>query len=432
MDPWSLHASTYSPRPAKLQAPRQRAEIQNRWLRVRLEELLPKLMARAGLEMWIVVARENNEDPVAMTFLPAPLLSARRRTILVFCRRGDGSVERFIVSRYGVGDLYQAAWDAQGETEWACLRRLVAQQDPSSIGVNVSANHALADGLSHNEHGELAAALGEPYAARLQSAQALALGWLEARSQDEVQAYAGIVELAHALNAEALSSRTVHPGVTTTDDLVWWYRQRMEELGLRPWFHPTVDIQAAGLPARSPAAADEPPRKVILPGDLIHTDVGFEYLGLCTDVQQNAYVLRLGESAAPPGLRAALADGNRTQEIVLEEMRQGRSGNEVFLAALARCQAEDLRSSIYCHPIGYHGHGAGPSIGMWDQQAALPGKGDYPLYPSTCYAIELNAVRTVPEWQGQEVTMALEEDAVFTGSETVWLDGRQAALYLIR
>ncbi len=406
---------------------RQRAEVQNRWLRQRLDQVLPEVMRREGVDMWLVIAREHNEDPALLSLLPQPHMSARRRTMLVLALQPDGRLERLALDRYGFGEYYQPAWDPDQEEQYACLARLVRERDPNVIGINVSDTFAFGDGLSHSEYRRLAAALGERYIARTREAERLALGWLERRIEPELTVYPGIIQIGHALIAEAFSSRIVQPGITTTDDLVWWMRQRMLELDLRAWFQPDVDIQAPGQ-GYQPGPEK---RRLILPGDLLHCDVGFIYLGLATDQQQHAYVLRPGESDAPEGLRQALAQGNRLQEIVLEEMVVGRTGNQVLAAARAQAQAEELTPSVYCHPIGYHGHAAGPTIGLWDQQEGVPGQGDYELFDDTCYSIELNVTHPVPEWAGQVVRIALEEEASLSGGRLRWLSGRQTRFHLI-
>lgn len=414
----------------KLRSLRDIAQLRNTWLRDRLDSLLPDLMAREGIDLWIVAAREYNEDPVILSLLPEPSMSARRRTILLFFRQPDGTVERLSVDRYGYGDLYTRAWNPDQEGQYECLARLVEERAPGVIGLNTAETFAFGDGLTHTEHGHIAAALGTALMARAVSAERLCVGWLERRSAGELAAYPGIAEINHALIAEAFSSRVVHPGVTTTEDVVWWLRQQMHDLGLRAWFHPTVEIQAPGL-SYTPLNSRLQPRTLILPGDLLHCDVGFYYLGLATDHQQHAYVLRPGEADAPAGLHAALADGNRLQDLLMAEMVIGRTGNQVLVAALERATGEGLLPSIYSHPLGVHGHAAGPTIGLWDQQSGVPGHGDYPLYADTCYAIELNIRRTVPEWDDQEVRIALEEDAALTADGITFLDGRQTALHRI-
>ena len=406
---------------------RAQAGVQNEWLHQRLDTLLPQIMQREGLDMWVVIAREYNEDPVIMTLLPEPEMAARRRTILVFSLQEDGTVERLTLGRYEIEGFYRHAWDPAQETQYACLGRIVHERDPQVIGIDISPTFAFGDGLSYTEHARLRDALGEPYAGRTRGVEGLAVGWLERRIPAELTVYPGIVEIGHALIAEAFSSRVIQPGITTTDDVVWWMRQKMLDLGLRAWFQPTVDIQAPG----QRYDHDQGARTLIVPGDLLHCDVGFAYLGLCTDQQQNAYVLRPGERDAPAGLKTALAAGNRLQDIHAAAMVIGRTGNEVLAAALAQARKEDLDASIYTHPLGYHGHAAGPTIGLWDQQGGVPGRGDYPLFDDTCYAIELNVKVDLPAWVGQKVRMALEEDAVLTDGRLRWLSGRQMQLHLI-
>jgi hypothetical protein len=410
----------------KLLPLRAQAEIINDWLRQRLETILPEIMAREGFDMWIVIAREYNEDPVIMTLLPQPAMSARRRTILVFYQPPSGSFQRLSLDRYGYDGFYDGVWDAQ-EDQFQCLARLIEERDPQRIGINTAADFAFGDGLTHHEYPLLRAAVGDQVAARLHSAERLCVGWLERRLPAEIAAYPALIEMGHALIADAFSTRVIHPGITRAEDVVWWLRQKMHDLGLRAWFQPTVEIQAVG----QRYDPREGQRTVILPGDLLHCDVGFLYLGLATDQQQHGYVLRPGESDAPAGLRAALAAGNRLQDIHLAAMRPGRTGNEILRGVLEQARAEGINPSVYSHPIGYHGHAAGPIIGLWDQQEGVPGRGDYPLVEDTCYSIELNVKHAVPEWDDQEVRIALEEDAALTDGSMRWLHGRQTRFHLI-
>ncbi len=405
---------------------RSRAEVQDRWLKQRLDEVLPEIMERESFDMWIVAAREYNEDPLIMTLLPAEMLSARRLTILVFSLPDGGELERMILSRYDLGDLYRGVWDPEREGQWACLARLIRERNPRRIGVGVSETFAFGDGLTHSGHGQLLDALDARYADRLEGAERLAVGWLERRLPAEIEAYPRIVEIAHSIIAEAFSTSVIHPGITTTTDVQWWFRQRILDLGLSAWFHPSVSIQAHGLKFR-----EKNGRKRIRPGDLLHCDVGLHYLGLATDTQQLAYVLDPGEEDAPRGLKEGLARGNRLQEILAEEFVPARSGNDILGRSLKRAEQEDLRASIYTHPIGYHGHGAGPTIGLWDMQGGVGGKGEYELFDDTCHSMELNVTCEVPEWGGQDVMFPLEQDVLFSGGKVHYLAGRQTDLHLI-
>ena len=405
---------------------REQAAIRDSWLKTRLESIIPELLKRESIDLWIVICREYNEDPVLMSLLPATSLSARRRTILLFARVG-AEVERLTLSRYGYEGYYEGVWKPDEEEQFECLARIVRERDPERIGINMSPTFAFGDGVSRTEFQLVRDALGEPYARRLVSAENLCVGWLERRIPDEIMAYPRLVETGHQIIARAFSTAVIHPGVTTTDDVVWWMRQTMQDAGLSAWFQPTIDIQA---PDQSYQDSDNP-RKTIMPGDLLHCDMGFHYLGLATDQQQHAYVLRPGEREAPAGLAAALRDGNRLQDIHLEEMRVGRSGNEVLSAILDRAESEGIRAQVYTHPLGVHGHAAGPLVGLWDRQDGVPGVGDYPLYDDTVYSVELNVTKSIAEWDGQDARIMLEEDAVLTGGEMRWLDGRQEGFYLI-
>lgn len=421
---------------------REQADVRDRWLTQRLLDLLPGLMDRAGIDLWIVTGREYNEDPVLATLLPATWLSARRRTILLLHRSDDG-VTAAAASRYPVGQ-FMPAWspeeDLPGDqaadaeaSQWAAVRRMVEQADPRRIGIDVSGDFALADGLSHGEHARLVAALG-PYADRLVPADDLVVGWLETRLPEEIAALHAMNGLVHRVIDEAYSPAAITVGCTTALDLAWWIRQRFADLGVGPWFQPTVGLQRAGVPLadeRGTVLPAVPYDAVIEPGDLVHCDVGLSSLGLHTDTQRNGYVLRPGETAAPAGLRAALAVGNRMQDLTTAALVPGRSGNEVLAQARAAAAAEGIDADVYSHPVGYHGHGAGPAIGLWDDQAGVPGPGDRRLSPDTVYALELCVRVPVPEWGGQLVRMALEQGIALTAAGVEYLDGRQTELILI-
>jgi len=414
---------------------RERADAVNRMLRERLEDLLPKLMRECGLDMWLVINREYAEDPVYLTLVPEPVFAARRTTILVFFDRGaESGVERLTISRYALEGFYASAWEEGGsdDEQWARLAEVVAERDPARIGVDTSEHWAFADGLSAGLRERLERELGAEMAARLTSAQELCIRWLETRTALEMEVYPQLVQLARGVIAEAFSNAVVTPGVTTTGDLAWHLRQRFSDLGLPIWFQPYCNVQRRGeLPADGAAfwgASDA----VIARGDVVHTDVGIRYLRLCTDTQEMAYVLRAGESDAPEGLKRALAVGNRWQDLLTGSFVLGRTGNEILAAAREKAAAEGIACSVYTHPLGFHGHAAGPTIGMWDNQGPTPVRGDWPLHASTCYAIEGNVTVPVSEWGGQPVQIKLEQDAWFDGERVVYIGGRQTRWHLIR
>lgn len=413
-------------------SPRERVEPENQIVAERLESLLPTLMAEVGLDMWLIINREYAEDPVYFTLVPQPSLAARRTTMLVFHRQADGSVAKLSVNRYPLGAPYESAW-AGGDldAQWRALAELIVQKNPARIGINVSPHWPVADGLTHALHERLVSELPTEIAQRLVSAENLSIRWLETRTASELEIYPHIVGIARGVIAEAFSSRVITPGVTTTDDVAWFIRERFESMGLPIWFMPYVNRQATGIPCEKDAAFCGV-SGVIRQGDVLHTDVGICYLKLCTDTQEMGYVARVGESEVPAGLRAAMTKGNRWQDILTSQFVTGRTGNEVLAATRAAADKEKIVSSTYTHPLGFVGHAPGPTIGMWDNQGPTPVQGDWPLFPSTVYAIEGNIKHALPEWQGQWVQVKLEQDAVFDGERVVYLAGRQATWHLIK
>jgi Xaa-Pro aminopeptidase len=404
---------------------REQAEMHNAWLTVRLERLLPELMRQEGFDMWIVICRENNEDPVFRSLVPFTTLYASRTSILVFTDKGPEGIERLSVSRSGIGQFYKAAWDPDRSDQWTRLGEIIRERSPKKIGINESETFNYGDGITATLKKKLLAAVPDELQSRIQPAERLAIRWLERRTPDEMEVYPHIVAIAHAIIAEAFSRTVITPGVTTTDDVVWYFRERSRQLGLTNWFQPSVDIQRA----RNSPYGDS---KVIHRGDLLHCDFGITYLSLCTDTQQMAYVLQDGEVDAPKGLQAAFARANRLQDIHLAEMRVGLTGNAMLAAILKRAKSEGLQASVYTHPLGFHGHAAGTIIGLWDQQGGVAGLGDFPLYEDTAHSVELNVRSVVQEWGNIDVRIPLEQDILFRRSGASWMDQRQTAITLIR
>lgn len=411
-----------------------RAEVIDDLLEDKVKTVLPQLIRNTGIDMWIVVSREYNEDPVIETLLPATWLAARRRTILVMYDQGEGKeLETLAVARYDVGTTFKKAWDKEKEPDqWKRLKEIIEERNPKKIGVNQSKDWGLADGIVATDLQEMKAAIGKKYADRVVSAEKLAVGWLETRSDKEMTIYPQIVRIAHKIIAQGFSDEVIQPGVTTTEDVVWWFREKIRELKLIAWFHPSVSIQRADPESfdHLRSFSSRPENNVIMPGDLIHVDFGITYLRLNTDTQQHAYILRPGETEVPEYLNRAFDNGNRLQDIFTGNFKEGRTGNEVLKMSREQAIAEGIKPSIYTHPIGYHGHAAGTTLGMWDSQGGVPGTGDYPLYLNTAYSIELNAATHIEEW-GKEIRIMLEEDAFFDKTGVWYIDGRQKEIMMI-
>lgn len=399
----------------------------------RLDNLLPELMKREGIDMWILISREYNEDPVMKTILPSTWLAARRRTIMVFYNDGE-NLDKIAIARYSVGRLLKGEWNVDVyPDQWEALMNIINEKKPQKIGLNYSANYGLADGIVKSEYESFMSYLPKTMHRKVVSAERLAVAWLETRSEKELEMYPMICRLGHLILREGLSEKVIHPGITTTDDVVWWLRQRVSDLGLSTWFHPSVSIQRADMGNNEflRSFSKRPDEDVIRFGDLIHVDFGITYLRLNTDQQEHFYVLKPEETDAPQGLKDAFANGNRVQDILTSNFQVGLSGNEILKKSLDQAKAEGLNASIYTHPIGFHGHAAGPTIGMWDKQQGVQGPGDYPLFENTAYSIELFAATPVAEWGDKPVRIMLEEDGVYSKGSFYFLDGRQKELFLI-
>ncbi len=413
----------------------QAAEMQG-WVEARLERVLPALMAEYDVDMWILSMREYGEDPVFWSMVSPTTFAARRRSIYVFTRQDDGSVERLALGGSDQGGLFRIYRSSRpaptgeqaelwGNEQWRLLHEIVSDRDPENIVLNIDETWAFSDGLGAGEREALEAALGPEYTARVKRVPELAMEYISIRVPEMMPRYRKIEETVHAIISQAFSNAVITPGETTTEDVVWWLRQKVTDLGMTTWFQPSVSVQRAGeVPGEGPV--------VIQRGDLLWTDFGVVAMRLHTDTQHLGYVLREGETDVPDGLKACLADANRMQDVQLEEMHPGRTGNEALHAARARLAEEGVTGTLYTHPIGDHGHGAGPLIGRWDAQEGVPGRGDARILPSTWYSIELQATRAIPEWDGKEASCRQEEEAYLDqDGDRHWVYRRQTRHHLV-
>jgi Xaa-Pro aminopeptidase len=430
---------------------REQAALQQQWLQKRLDTFLPGLMRQYGIDMWVVPMREYNEDPIFKAIVAPETFAARRRTIYVFFDRcvakaappAADCIERIALGGSSQGGVYEARRAAVkaagdvgmgqqaelwGDAQWLVLKEVIEERDPRIIGINRSTVWHFGDGLTAGEFMGMSKALGDTWTSRFRETETLPVDLLAARLPEEEEYFRKMNELVWSLTQEMFSSNVITPGKTRTSDLVWWWRERVVDLGLQTWFQPSVSVQRQGK-----TGADLGSDPVIEPGDVLHCDVGITVARLNTDTQHNAYVLKPGETDAPEGLRRALANANALQDIVMDEIRPGRTGNEILAASLARMKEKGITGTVYSHAIGLHGHGAGPLIGLWDYQDGVPGRGDAKVIPSMWYSIELQATTPVPEWGNQPVRMAQEEDAIIGADGKIrWAHRRQDRLFLVK
>jgi Xaa-Pro aminopeptidase len=429
---------------------REQAEIEQHWLDQRMKTVLPSLMKKHGVDMWVVPMREYNEDPVFSSIVSPTTMAARRRTIYLFydpcafvradCGKPFERLAMGGTSQGGVftairstkaaagpaGGQVQAQAELWGDEQWQVLKKEIERRNPKAIAIDVSRVFAFNDGLSAGELEGMKAALGPKWTARFKPADDLALDLIATRSPEEADTYKKMQQVVWGIVDTAFSNMVITPGVTRTDDVVWWMRQKVNDLGLGTWFHPSVEVQRKGV-------ADPGDNPIIQKGDVLHCDFGITAMRLNTDTQHMGYVLLDGETDAPPGLKTALANSNKVQDIVLGEIKPGRTGNEILKSSRAKMAAAGLDGTVYSHPIGLHGHGAGPLIGLWDYQDGVPGRGDAKVIPNMWFSIELQATTRVPEWSNQPVRSAQEEDAV-VGSDGVvrWALARQTEFHFVR
>ena len=419
---------------------RQQAAVQQAWVKERLDVNLAKVMRDHAVDMWVVSMREYNEDPVFRALVSPTAFAARRRTIYVFYDRGPAEgVERLALGGGSMGGLYEAYRTQRptsknqnaelwGRAQWDLFGEVVRERDPRAITVNISHAHNFANGLAAGEWEQMRAGLGPELEPRVVRNPRLAIDYLALRVPSMTPVYRRLQGVVHEVISAAFSNLVITPGETTTDDVVWWMRQRVNDMGLHTWFQPSVSVQRRG---ETTNELGESP--VIQRGDVLHCDFGITAMRLNTDTQHMAYVLREGETEAPLGLQQVFANANRLQDILLEKTKVGMTGNEVLHAVLAQMRSDGLDGTMYTHPIGDHGHGAGPLIGLWDYQEGVPGRGDVPVLANMWFSTEMQVTTPVPEWDEQRVRMAVEEEAEITpDGEMRWMLRQQTELHLVR
>lgn len=407
---------------------RDRAALIEKALRRRLDTVLPLAMREAGLDMWLILCQEDDHDPVFNTLIPmdtwCPILQ-----ILVFYDRGDQGIERVNLSMTATKDLYDRPWSGQRfEEQWPLLRQIIEERNPRRIGINIGSVQWAAGGLTHNLYVQLCDALGPELSGRLVSAEPAATRWLATLTDFDIEMHEHVVRVAHRLLAECYSDWAITPGVTTTDDLEWYYWQRAADLGLDMAFKPFFVLVRSDENRQRFGAEDS----VIRQGDFVRSDVGIKYMRLNSDHQQWAYILRPGERQAPEGFRALMAQANRLQDIFMSEFEAGLTGNEILARILARAHHEGLpRPKVYSHSLGLYLHEPGPLIGLPWEQERCEGRGDVRLAENMAFTMELGVRGMAPEWPGQEIGMGLEEDVLFSSGQCRPIDGRQTEFYLV-
>jgi len=424
--------SSNEPIPAmpKLLSQREQIDVREAWLKKRFDTLLLPMMQRAGFDMWIVVNEEFHSDPVTEHIVP-PIPIVGRRDFFVFIDRG-GKLERYAVVRYleeRLKNHYTVMNPSRADTP-AALKKLVDDRNPKAIALNFGGSRGQQNGLTQDGYKFLAEILGPDNEKKFVSASKLLTEFFDTRLPEELEHYRQAVLATDVITRRAFSNEVIKPGKTTVGDVRWWMLQQVNDLGLGIWFQADLRVQrqakVTGTTQQFLSVADE--SVVLERGDLIHVDFGLIYMGLSTDWQKHGYILRSGEKDAPAGLKNALKNTNRLQDIMFSFARAGMTGTEVYDATMAECKKQGIDAMIYSHPIGAHGHGLGASI---DFRRSVGGDEER-LRLGSYTSIELNTSTNVPEWNNQRVTIMEEDDAYMTEGGYKFFRPRQTEFYLIR
>jgi Xaa-Pro aminopeptidase len=411
---------------------RERARLHDQIVLKKLDTVLGPAMRANDIQLWIVLTREYNVDPVFPFVTPDGTYPGGRNAY-VFVEGGGARPERIVIGSHQWkqgAPFYDRVIAARGQAVGEELRKLVEQHRPRRIGVNMAAQTSAADGLTASMKDYLAEALGPEYSKRLVSSERLVIDYLDTRLPEEEALFREAAEVTRRIWEEAFTSRVITPGKTTVGDVLWFIRQRCADHNVGIWFRPDIRVQRRGMkfdPSEVP-----PDEFVFERGDVLHLDFGIVYLDFSTDYQKHAYILREGETDVPAGLQRALENTNRLQDILLAEMTPGRTGEEVYTASMERAKAAGLNAMIYSHSIGNYGHFVGTAIGSFTTGATRGLRGQLPLRPGSYTSIELNTRTAVPEWDGQDVFIMMEDDAALTPQGMRFFIPRQTRWYLVR
>lgn len=415
----------------KLLSQREQMDVREMWLKKRLDTLILPMMRRNNISMWIVVNEEFNSDP-ATAYLVPPMPMVGSRDFFIFADNGSEKLEKIAIVRYAEERLknhYQmtsVSRDKIAET----LRSTVAKYNPKTIALNMGGTRGQQNGLSQASYKFLVETLGAETEKKFVSSANLLTEFFDTRLPEELEHYRTAVLLTDILTRRAFSNEVITPGKTTVGDVRWWFLQQVNNLGLTTWFQPDLRVQrqakATAANQQFLSTADE--SLVLERGDVLHIDCGLDYMGLSTDWQKHAYILKESEKDVPNGLKNALKNTNALQDAIFNYARAGMTGSRVYDTAMAEMKRQNIEAMIYSHPIGTHGHGLGASI---DFRKAIGGA-EEKLRLGSYTSIELNTTSTIPEWNNQKVTIMAEDDAVMTEKGYEFICPRQTEFYLIR
>jgi len=414
----------------KLLSQREQLKVRSEWLAKRLDTMLLPMMKRRGVDIWIVVNEEFHSDPVTPYIVP-PIPIVGRRDFFIFINNGD-RLDRVAIVRYPEEQLakFYTVMNPSRDKTAEALRKIVGDKNAKTIALDYGGVRGATGGLTHDGYNYLAETLGKDNEKKFVSAAGLITEYLDTRLPEELEHYRTAVLATDVITRRAFSNEVITPGKTTVGDVRWWMMQQINNLGLDTWFQTDLRVQrqdkanASTLAFLSVASEDI----VLERGDVIHVDFGLNYMGLSTDWQKHGYILKPGEKDAPAGLKNALKNTNRLQDILFSVARPGMSGGEVYDKTMAECKKQEITAMIYSHAIGAQGHGLGAGIDF----RKMMGTDEEKLRLGSYTSIELNTSTKVPEWGDQTVTIMEEDDAYLTADGYQFFRPRQTEFYLIR
>ena len=428
----STAASAQQPPTLTPELVRSRVEREWRVKARKMRELLQPVMRRHGIDLWVIMSRENAPDPAIELFGGNGITGwYGHRNAFLFRDPGDGKpLETHVIGTHLSGHLklfYDKIEPYGQEGLKPHLEKYFAAARPKKIAINQSRTISMADGLTASLKEYLIDAIGPEYAARLISSEPMFVEYasLHIPEEDEIEREASLAT--EAILKRALSNEVITPGKTRLMDVHFWITAEWKRQGFEFDFPASLDLQRTGN-----VRLDDAENPVIERGDLLHVDFGVRNSGIVTDQQKMAYVLKAGETVPPPGLVKAFADSVKAAQQICEEIKPGRIGHEMKTAAEKKTVAAGLDVNVYSHVQGYWVHDAGVWLNPdWPERYGAHPRSK--LLGGEWVSLEFSSSTVVPEWGGQRVRIMREEDLhVRKDGTQQFLSGPQNELWVVR
>ena len=411
----------------------QQIKVREGWLEKRHGMILD-MMRRNGIDMWIVVNEEFHNDPLTEYVAP-PRPYTGGRDFFVFIDAGDAGLKKVAITGFAESNLkrfFEAPDDPVPADK--VLPQLYEQYKPKKIALSYGGHRGVTRSITHDTYKFIAEKMGPDAESHFVPAENLIEEYSDTRIPEEFGTYTDMVKLTEIMAHRALSSEVIKPGKTTVGDVRNWLYDEMGRHNLTTWFQQDLRVQRKGMPNKTSRGflAVAPEDVVIQKGDVVHLDFGITYMGLNTDWQKMAYVLRDGEKDVPAGLKKALANTNALQDSMCRNSKPGKPAGDVYNDVMNEMKEKGIEAKVYSHPLGFQGHGLGPSVDYRSAQRADTMPVAKKLRDGSYISIELNSQTPVPEWDGQKVYVMEEDPAYLTGEGWKFFVPRQTEWYIVK